>query len=467
MELAVEGRLAIYFDNDFDLKFVKNPLLIIEEDRIVEIGTYDKTKHNLSGHDVVGDKNQLIIPGLINSHTHLAMTVFRGIADDIPLKTWLEENIWPLEAKLTEEDVYQGALLGSMESILSGVTTVNSMYWYPEFEAKAISDVGLKGIIAAPVITGITTLEDAIDIVKEHHNSLEETIRVSLALHSPYTVSISDFKAAHKFMKEYNSENPENPEVLIHTHLAESETEIKDSKKFNEKYEIPFPNVKTPVQFLDKIGILDENLMAAHCIHVNNKDINLLKDKRTKISLNPLSNAKLGNHMPPIPEIIKSTRLVGLGTDGPSSNNTLDLFDTIRFLSVYYKGLHHNPTLIKAEEAFRLATIGGAKAIGWQGIGTLEKNSFADIVTINLKKPHLTPNFDDKYLLNHFAYSMKGNDVTNVISNGKIILENSTLLNRDIDITLDEIEKITHRLVSTKSENDADSALLFQSKLHK
>ena len=281
MELAVKGRIAVYFDNDFNLKFVKNPLLIIEEDRIVEIGPYDKTKHNLVGHDIIGDKNQLIIPGLINCHTHLAMTVFRGIADDLPLKTWLEDHIWPLEAKLTDEDVYQGALLGSMESILSGVTTVNSMYWYPEFEAKAISDIGLKGMIAAPVITGITTLEDAIEIVKEYHNSMGETIRVTLALHSPYTVNISDFKAAHQFMNDYNSKKAEVPEVFIHTHLAESETEIEDSKKFNEKYEIPFPDADTPVQFLDKIGVLDENLIAAHCIHVTNDDITLLKEKNT------------------------------------------------------------------------------------------------------------------------------------------------------------------------------------------
>ncbi len=450
MELAVEGRLAIYFDNDFNLKFIKNPLLIIEEDRIVELGSYERVKHNLAGHDVIGDKNQLIIPGLINCHTHISMTIFRGIADDLPLKTWLEDHIWPLEAKLTEEDVYQGALLGSMESILSGVTTVNSMYWYPEFEAKAISDIGLKGMVAAPLLTGITTLEDAIEIVKDHHNSMDKTIRVALALHSPYTVNISDFQAAHQFMNEYNSENVDIPPVFIHTHLAESESEMVDSKSFNKRYDIPYPDVNTPVQFFDKIGVLDENLIAAHCIHVNENDIKILKEKGTKISLNPLSNAKLGNYMPPIPEMIQFIDTIGLGTDGPSSNNTLDLFDTIRFLAVYYKGLHHNPVVMKAEEVLKLATIGGAKAMGWEGIGTLEKGSFADIVTINLRKPHLTPNFDDNYVLNHFAYSMKGNDVTNVISNGKLVVENSILLNQDIGMSLDEIEKITYRLVSAK-----------------
>jgi 5-methylthioadenosine/S-adenosylhomocysteine deaminase len=450
MELAVEGRLAIYFDTDYNIKFIKHPLLIVENDKIIEIGSYEKLKHNLSGHDIIGDQNQLIIPGLINCHTHLAMTIFRGIADDLPLKTWLEDHIWPLEAKLTEEDVYQGALLGSMESILSGVTTVNSMYWYPEFEAKAISDIGLKGMVAAPVLTGLFTLDNAIEIVKEHHNSLNETIRVSLALHSPYTVNITDFKSAHQFLNNYNTENPDKPPAFIHTHLAESETEMEDSKTLNKKYELPFPDAKTPVEFLDKIGVLDENLIAAHCIHVNDNDIKILKERKTKISLNPLSNAKLGNYMPPIPKMIQSLDKIGLGTDGPSSNNTLDLFDTIRFLALYYKGLHHDPILIKAEEVFKLATIGGAKAIGWEGIGTLEQGSFADIVTINLRKPHLTPNFNDDYILNHFAYSMKGTDVNNVISNGNVIVEESVLLNQDIEMSLDEIEKITHRLVSEK-----------------
>ncbi|MHA1199133.1 MAG: amidohydrolase family protein [Candidatus Heimdallarchaeaceae archaeon] len=223
---------------------------------------------------------------------------------------------------------------------------------------------------------------------------------------------------------------------------------MEDSRSFNKKNDQAYPDVETPVELLDSIGVLDDHLIAAHCIHVSEKDIKILKDRGTGLSLNPLSNAKLGNHMPPIPNIIEQVDRVGIGTDGPSSNNTLDLFDTIRFLALYYKGFHHNPTIIKSQEIFKLATLGGAKVLNWDGIGTLEKGSLADIVTVNLKKPHLTPNKNPDYILNHFAYSMKGSDVSNVLVNGSLIVKDSTLVNRDIENTIEEVEKITQRLVS-------------------
>ncbi|MCE7743282.1 MAG: amidohydrolase [Candidatus Heimdallarchaeota archaeon] len=447
MEYGIRGRLAIYYDTNSKLQIIEDPLIIVEEEKIVEIGTYDEKRSNLSGHDIIGDSNQLLIPGLVNCHTHIAMTLFRGIADDIPLKSWLEDHIWPLEAKLVDEDVYQGALLGSIESALSGVTAVNSMYWYPGFEAKAISDIGLRGYVAAPILSGITSFEDAYDIIEKHHHTLNEQIRVTFSLHSPYTVTIEDFQKAHQYILDYN-ENNDKPDLFIHTHLAESSTEMEDSKKFNEKNDQNYPDVETPVELLDSIGVLDDKMIAAHCIHVTGKDIKILKERGTRLSLNPLSNAKLGNHMPPFPDIIKEVDRVGLGTDGPSSNNTLDLFDTIRFLALYYKGFHHSPTIIKSQEIFKLATLGGAKVLNWDGIGTLEKGSLADIVTVNLKKPHLTPSKNPDYVLNHFAYSMKGSDVSNVLANGSLIVQDSTLINRDIESTIEEVEKITQRLVS-------------------
>ncbi len=447
MELAIRGKFALFFDSNSKLQIIKEPLIIVEDNKIVDIGTYGKTKTNISGHDVVGDNNQLIIPGLINCHTHIAMTLFRGIVDDIPLITWLEDHIWPMEAKLEDEDVYQGALLGSIESVLSGVTTVNSMYWYPSFEAKAISDIGIRGYVAAPILSGITTFEDAYDIVQKHHHTNTDLIRVTFSLHSPYTVTIEDFQKSHQYIQDYNEMN-DKPELFIHTHLAESETEMKDSRSFNAKNDQDYPNVKTSVELLDAIGVLDDHMIAAHCIHVNDKDIKTLQERGTGLSLNPLSNAKLGNHMPPIPSIIEKVDRVGLGTDGPASNNTLDLFDTIRFLALYYKGFHHNPTMIKSQEIFKLATIGGASVLNWEGIGTLEKGSLADIVTINLKKPHLTPNRNPEYVLNHFSYSMKGSDVSNVLANGNLIVEDSSLVNRDIDSTMEEVDKITQKLLS-------------------
>lgn len=450
MDLAVRGKMALYFDNQQKLKIVKEPLIIVEDNLIVDIGSFADKKNLISGHTIVGDENQLLIPGLVNCHTHLAMTLFRGLADDLPLDVWLREHIWPLENKLQAADVHHGAKLGALESIASGVTTVNSMYWFPSEEAKALTESGLRGFIAAPVITGIATLPEAIEVIEKHHNTVDGRIRVCLALHSPYTVTIKDYKDSAEYIRKYN-EDTSKPELLLHTHLAESKTEIQDSRELNRKHNLAFPDVLTPTEFLNEMGILNKNVIAAHCIHLNEKDIQLFKDTGARISLNPLSNAKLGNYMPPVLGILDQIENVGIGTDGAASNNTLDLFDTIRFLALYYKGFYHDPTLVTAEQVFRLATIGGEKAVNWKGIGSLESNTIADIVTINLKKPHLTPNNSDDAILNHFAYSMKGNDVENVIIDGKLVFENRGFVGQNVEEVMANVEKSTQRLLSDES----------------
>ncbi len=447
MDLAVRGKIALYFDDHHKLQIVKDPLIIIEDNSIVDIGSFDDKRNLIAGHDVVGDENQLLIPGLVNCHTHLAMTLFRGLADDLPLDKWLKEHIWPLEDKLQSADVYYGAKLGALESIASGVTTVNSMYWFPSDEARAFADSGLRGFIGAPVITGIATLSEAINVIEKHHDTVDGRIRACLSLHSPYTVTVQDFKDSAEYINNYN-ENTSKPKLLLHTHLAESKTEMQDSRELNKKHDQTYPDVSTPTEFLNEIGILNENLIAAHCIHLTEKDIQLFKDARARISLNPLSNAKLGNYMPPVLGIIDQIENVGLGTDGPASNNTLDLFDTIRFLALYYKGFYHDPTLVQAEQVFRLATIGGEKAVNWKGIGLLEPNTSADIVTINLKKPHLTPNESDDAILNHFAYSMKGSDVENVIIDGDLIFKNRSFVDQNVDEVMGKVEGIAQRLLS-------------------
>ncbi|MHA1199412.1 MAG: amidohydrolase [Candidatus Heimdallarchaeaceae archaeon] len=449
MDLAVRGKVALYFDNQQKLRIVKDPLIIVEDNSIVNIGTFDDKKNLISGHDIVGDEDQLLIPGLVNCHTHLAMTLFRGLADDLPLDIWLKEHIWPLEDKLLASDVHSGAKLGALESIASGVTTVNSMYWFPSEEARAFAEIGLRGFISAPVITGSATLPEAIKDIEKHHDTIDGRIRVCLALHSLYTVTIQDFKDSAEYIKDYN-ENTSKPELLLHTHLAESKNEMQDSRELNKKHDLTFPDVSTPTEFLNEIGILNENLIAAHCIHLTETDIQLFKDTGARISLNPLSNAKLGNHMPPVLGIINQVENVGIGTDGPASNNTLDLFDTIRFLALYYKGFYHDPTLVTAEQVFRLATIGGEKAVNWKGIGSLESNTLADIVTINLKKPHLTPCDPDDAILNHFAYSMKGSDVENVIIDGKLVFENRSFVDQNVDEVMTKVEKIAQRLLLSK-----------------
>ncbi|MHA1302654.1 MAG: amidohydrolase [Candidatus Heimdallarchaeaceae archaeon] len=448
MELVVRGRLAIFYDKRLKLHFIKDPAIIVEDQRIIDIGKYQSIKSSISGHDKIGDDNQLLIPGLINTHTHLAMTLFRGIADDLPLNIWLTKHIWPLENKLKAEDVLIGAKLGVIESLLSGVTTLNSMYWYPEEEARAIEELNMRGMIGAPVITGISNLNSAIRIATKLHNTARGRIKASLSLHAPYTVTISDFKKANEYILDRNRECAEEEKILIHTHLAEPKNELEQAQKFNFEKGEQFPEVKSSVELLDKIELLHPYLLAAHCIHVNKKDILKMKEAGMRVALNPLSNSKLGNVMPPLPLLIKEITNLGIGTDGPASNNTLNLFETIRYLALFYKGLLGDPSIVKAEETFKLATIGGAKALNWQGIGTLEKGSLADIVTINLKKPHLTPITSNESVLSHFAYAMNGNDVENVIVDGKLLIKNRDFETVVVENIMEEVQQSTQNLLA-------------------
>jgi len=452
MELVIRGKYALYFSSDSKLHFIEDPGIIIEQDKIVNIGKYSEVKKDIVGHDKVGDKNQLLIPGLINGHTHLAMTLFRGIADDLPLNIWLQDHIWPMERNLNAEDVYYGAKLGAIESLLAGVTTINSMYWYPEEEAKAIKDTLMRGMVGPPVISGMNNLKKSLSIATNLHNSEKGRIRATLSLHSPYTVTISDFVEANEYILNRNQECEDEDKLLIHTHLAEPEDELTQAKKFNLNKNEDFPDVNSSVDLMEQIGLLHEYLLTAHCIHVSREDIIKLQKNKVRVIVNPLSNSKLGNHMPPLDKMIRKIENLGLGTDGPASNNTLNVFDTVRYIALFYKGLLSDPEIIKAKETFWLATIGGAKALRWKGIGSLEQDSLADIVTIDLKKPHLTPTISSDSLLSHFAYSMNGSEIKNVIVNGKIVIKNYDFDSIIIEKVLEEVEKKTLRLL--KKEDD-------------
>lgn len=448
MELAVRGKYALFFDHDLKFHFIKDPLVIVEGNRIAEIDTYSKAKESLAGHDIIGDQNQLILPGFINAHTHISMTLFRGLADDIPLLDWLQKHIWPLEAKLSSADVYHGAILGIIESLLAGVTTFNSMYWHPEQEIRAMQDTSIRGMVGAPFITGTSNLSTVFDIARKFHDTANGKIRVNIAPHAPYTVTVDDYKALSTKLQEFNA-NSTKPPLLMHTHLAEPDGELEQAKQLNDEHNISLPShVKSSVELLDAIGLLTDRLLAAHCIHVSEHDIQLLKSNGVRIALNPLSNSKLGNFMPPIPQILQAGIVPGLGTDGPASNNTLSILDTMRYLALYYKGALHDPTILNTKEVFKMATIGGALALDWKGIGTLEKGSFADIITMNLFKPHLTPIAKADTVLSHVTYSANGADVQNVVVDGKLVLENRTFtIPIDIAEAINNVQQTIEKLL--------------------
>ncbi len=423
-ELALRGKYAYSFPELGKVEVTKDPLIIIENSEIVAMGSYKETKSELAGHDLIGNKEtDVLIPGLINTHTHAAMTLFRGIADDLPLMEWLEKYIWPMESHLTPEDVFYGARLAALEMLRSGTTTANSMYWHPEKEAQAFVELGMRGVVGYPVLHPIAEYKRDDAFVAKWHQSHNGLIRVALQPHAPYTVTNEAYQTLYDLLLEYN-EKYETP-VLFHTHVAETKQEMEAIKKFAKEMGFSIPEeINTPTQYLDSLGVLDQYTVAAHCVHTNEKDIEILKSKKVGISINLVSNLKLASGIPPLPRYLSNAVKTSLGTDGASSNNRLDLFETTRLIALLYKGLHYSPTLLPISEAMYLATAGGAEVMHMEKIGQLKQGYKADVVSLSLDTVEMQPIYHERSALSHLVYIGERNHVKNVVVNGTLVIEN-------------------------------------------
>jgi 5-methylthioadenosine/S-adenosylhomocysteine deaminase len=377
--------------------------ILIEGNTIKSVGTStEKAEYVIDG---IG---KAALPGFINTHTHSAMTLFRSYADDLKLQVWLEKHIWPREAKMTENDVYWGAKLACLEMIKSGTTTFNDNYWHMMGTVKAADEMGMRAV-ASKVFIDLDDPERAekekkenIALVKEVREMNNSRIQPALAPHAPYTVSVDSLK----WIKDYS----EKEKLLINFHLAETEKENAD---FYMKHKM------RPVPFLEDIGFLGENLIAAHGIWFDEKDISILARHKVKIAHNPLSNMKLASGVMPYAEMLDAGITVSLGTDGCASNNDLDMFESMKFASLLQKVHRHDATVLPAKEALDMATVNGAYALGINA-GAIEPGRLADIILIDLRRPELTP-------LNNMeaniVYSANGSCVDTVICDGKILME--------------------------------------------
>lgn len=381
----------------------KETSIYIEENLITEIGVKTEADHIIDG------KNKAAIPGLINTHTHAAMTLFRSYADDMKLHEWLQDKIWPLEAKLTEEDVYWGTKLACLEMIKTGTTCFNDMYWRMNGAVKAVDEMGIRAVLSGVFIDlfdkemGNKEVKSSKKFIKEIKDLKNERIIPALGPHALYTVSRENLQ----WIREYSDK--EN--LLIHFHLAETERE---NKECVEKYG------KKPVPFLEEINFLGENLVAAHCNWLDRKDIETLAKFNVKISHNPVSNMKLSSGFLPYTKMKDSGLVISLGTDGCASNNNLDMFESMKFAALLQKSYRNDPTIMPAGEAFQLATLNGAKSLQINS-GIIEEEKLADIVLIDLKRPELAPNHN---LISNIVYSANGSCVDTVICNGKILMQN-------------------------------------------
>jgi 5-methylthioadenosine/S-adenosylhomocysteine deaminase len=433
-------------------KVIHQGAVVIEDKAIVDVGKAHELKRKYGrGYERIDAKGKVITPGLINTHQHAAMSLLRGYADDLPLQEWLKKWIWPIEKHMTPHDIYVGAQLTAAESIMSGTTTVNTMYHYTpeENEAKAFADAGLRGVVGHVCFSWRKKGDKKAlsDLARSWHNKVDGLIRASVDPHAPYTVDPEYMKELKQIRTELNKKyGSKKAPIIGHIHVAETNDE-KDKlrKAFN-------VNVKGGLmEYLDSLGALDKHVIAAHCVALTNKDIVVMKNRNVKASHNPISNLKLASGISPVPKMLKEGITVSLGTDSPCSNNTADMFEIMKTAAILHKGTNKNTTLMPAERVLEMATIDGAKALSWENeIGSIETGKKADLVVVNFTKPHLCPLYNET---SHLVYAAKGADVETVIINGKIVMENRKLTTLNIRKVMEMAEKAKRNLLEKLNAN--------------
>lgn len=414
---------------------VEEGYIIIEGEKIREIGAgkYEKKDYKI----LINAKEHLIMPGLINTHTHIPMTLFRGIADDLPLEKWLKEYIWPLEAKFIKpEFVYYSSLLGMAEMLLSGTTSFCDMYFFEEEIARACEETGLRGFITPGVLDFPTpsfkTSDEAIKRAEKFIQNYKNHpfIHPGIAPHAVYTCSLETLKKCGEISENYNT--------IFHIHLSETKNEYEDWIR---------KNGLSPIKYLEKNNLLNERTLAVHSVWLTDEDIEIIKEKKVKISHNPESNLKLGSGISPVKKFIQKGIIVSIGTDGAASNNNLDMFEAMRITALIHKGINMDPSILNARKVVEMATFHAAECLNFKEIGTLEKGKRADIIIINMNAINTIP-FYDPY--SAIVYSLNSRQVEYVIVNGKIVVEKGEIKTLDIEklkrISLEYKEKIKYAI---------------------
>ncbi len=444
MDLAIKAGSAVTMDGG---RIIKDALIIIEEDKIVDVGPRRELAPKYRGYEVLDASTCTVIPGLVNAHTHAAMTLLRGYADDLPLKQWLEQKIWPLEACMDGRSIYVGALLACIESALMGVTTINTMYHYfPDYnEAKAIAEAGLRGFVGHVCFEWRREedLKAIEDLVRRWHGSYGGRVKVTIDPHAPYTVGPEYLKELRLLTDELSSKLGDR--LLWHIHLAETEDE---AFKVEEAFKV---DVRGGVAvYLDRLGVLGPDVVAAHCVWLTDGDVEVLARRGVKVVHCPVSNLKLGSGIAPVPRLLSSGVTVALGTDSACSNNLLDLLETVKLAALLHKGVSRDPTSISAWTALEMATAGGAEALGLgQTTGKIKPGMKADLVAVELRKPHLTPLYDE---VSHLVYAARSLDVRHVLVDGELIVEDGEFKRMKVEDLLVEAEKEKEKLLRRLGE---------------
>lgn len=347
----------------------------------------------------------IVMPGLINTHTHIAMTLLRGISDDVPLMEWLNEHIWPVEAHMGYNEILIGAKLGALEMLKGGTTTFVDMYPYEEAVAEASEEAGIRAIVSPCAMDFRMPHfeEDWRAVQKRFSNS--KLVSMMVGVHAIYTCSPDNMKHAMELSEQFSTG--------IHIHHSETQDE---EKTVRERYNA------NPTEHLVNVGLIKRPTLAAHCVYMSDEDITTFAENHVSVAYNPQSNMKLASGIAPIAKMLDAGVNVSIGTDGASSNNDLDMWDEMRTASLLQKVNTMNPCVLTAYQVLQMATVNGAKAIGKEGeLGILQEGALADIILVDFEKPHLYPHTN---LISELVYSCHASDVDTVIVNGEIVVEN-------------------------------------------
>lgn len=390
---------------------IENAYVGVDGGKIVFIGETEPENAKVSRR--ISGKNKVLIPGLVNTHTHIPMTLLRGYADDYALQEWLNNHIFPAEDRLDMRSVSAGVYAGLAEMISTGTTSFSDSYFFCEAIADAVDKSGMKANISRSVtnfgnqvrLMEFTGTREEVELKEKWHMSDRGRIRIDAAIHAEYTTSESLWSEIGGYAKEQG--------LIMQVHLSETQAEHDGCI---EKYK------KTPAQLFCDAGVFDAKTVAAHCVWVNDEDIEIFVEKGVSVAHNPVSNLKLASGIARVPYMLQKGVNVGLGTDGVASNNSFDMFEEIKLAAILHKGNTLDPTVISAMQALELATVNGALAQGRDAeCGKIECGMDADLVLVDFDKPHLTPCHNP---VSNLVYAARGTDVCMTVVRGKVLYEN-------------------------------------------
>ncbi|MDI3256284.1 MAG: amidohydrolase [Kyrpidia sp.] len=403
--------------------------VVVERGRIVSVGPGEGP--STPEDEVVDARGKYILPGFVNAHGHAAMTLLRGYADDLPLMDWLQKKIWPVEHGLTGEDIYWGTLLAIVEMIENGTTAFADMYFHMDRVAEAVAEAGTRAVLCRGIIgsgpdEGSRAIEESRAFVNRWHRAEDGRITATLGPHAPYTCPPQVLKRVAEVSAQLD--------VAVQIHLSETRSEVNQMMS---------AYGKSPVAVCAENGLFERPTLAAHCVHLDDSDIDLLRRFGVHVSHNPGSNLKLGSGVAPLPELLRRNVVVGLGTDGAASNNNLDLLEEIRLAATLHKGVHQDPVIVDADTALALGTREGARALFLEeGLGTLKPGAPADLIIMEAGSPHVLPLYNP---ISQVVYAARSGDVTDVMCDGRWLLRNREHQTLDRERILYHAERIAAR----------------------